>query len=213
LEHLGPGASYLKAASYLLPLSSFSETRSFLLRTSELILQDDSGIPFRDFSSGEWVIQLYGSYADPLPVFKLGRDPLLDAAYRSGDYAGPLPFGTGYHVNAASANLLLATRRGIATAGSGNVPPAPPSYDPNAPVPKPTPAKIRKALPVPVRKALPVPIKKAIPAGTPNPPEYERNTSLENRPFPEATGGSVPETAPSPPPASVPLTSGGKPVD
>ncbi|MEI7963057.1 MAG: hypothetical protein WCI42_04440, partial [Verrucomicrobiota bacterium] len=43
LGDLGAGYSYLKAASYLLPMNEFSETRDFLLRTSQLILQDDSG--------------------------------------------------------------------------------------------------------------------------------------------------------------------------
>lgn len=155
LGELGPGASYLKAASYLLPLDAFSETRNFLTRTSDLILQDDSGLPFRAFQPGLWQIRLFGVYTDPLPVFKLRREPDLEAAYASPLRIASLPFGAGYHVNAADANLLLATRP---DPGSGAVfspaPPAVPAF--SAPTPKPTPVRIRKALPVPIRKAIPV---------------------------------------------------------
>lgn len=156
LGELGSGASYLKAASYLLPLDSFSETRSFLLKTSDLILQDDSGIPFRNFLPGKWFIQLYGIYTDPLSIFHIQREPGLVAAYHSDDYAGPLPFGAGYHVNADDANLLLAIRNN----GQPYVPPAP--YIPiviaatPAATPRPTSVRIRKALPVPIRRAIPV---------------------------------------------------------
>jgi hypothetical protein len=157
LRDLGPGASYLKAASYLLPLDAFSETRNFLLNTSELILQDDSGIPYRDFKTGEWRIQLFGIYTDPLPIFKLRRDPDLEAAYGTTYFKGPLPFGAGYHVNAEDANLLLATKEGSSLNISNLMPVATPAVPAFAiPTPKPTPIPIRRALRVPIRKALPV---------------------------------------------------------
>jgi hypothetical protein len=156
LGDLGPGASYLKAASYLLPLEWFSETRNFLLKTSELILQDDSGIPFRAFRPNEWHLQLYGVYTDPLPIFHLQREAELDAAFHSSDYAGPLPFGAGYHVNGNDANLLLAIKNN----GQPYLPPASGAITAGVtlaePTPKPTPIRIRKALPVPIRKAIPV---------------------------------------------------------
>ena len=163
LRDLGSGASYLKAASYLLPLDAFSETRNFLLNTSELILQDDSGIPYRDFKTGEWRIQLFGIYTDPLPIFKLRRDPDLGSASGSTYFKGPLPFGAGYHVNAEDANLLLATKEGSSSNNSNLIPvmpivpvaaPAVPAFA--TPTPKPTPIPIRRALRVPIRKALPV---------------------------------------------------------
>lgn len=154
LQNLGTGASYLKAASYLLALSEFSQTREFLLKTSTLILQDDSGIPYSDFLPTEWRIQLFGAYVDPLPIFKLHKEPALETAYASPDYVGPLPFGVGYHVNANTANLLLATRNGIETSPSVSIPISSPPV--MAPVSEPTPIMVRKALPVPVRKALPI---------------------------------------------------------
>jgi hypothetical protein len=160
LGDLGPGASYLKAASYLLPLDSFSETRNFLLRTSSLILQDDSGLPFRSFLPGEWQIQLFGVYTDPLPIFKLKREPALEAAYRSSVQSGALPFGAGYHVNPSDANLLLAVRNSpqsvppVPVIAADSAPPAVPAFA--SPTPRPKRVRIRKALPVPIRKAIPV---------------------------------------------------------
>jgi hypothetical protein len=161
LGELGPGASYLKAASYLLPLDSFSEARSFLLKTSTLILQDDSGIPFRDFDPTAWKLQLFGFYTDPLPIFARRRESELDAAYNSPLRSGPLPFGVGYHVRADDANLLLATRDAEA--------PDPVQTKVSAgPASRPTPVPIRKAIPMEIRKALPVEVRKAIPM-TPSP--------------------------------------------
>ena len=45
----GPGLSLLKAASFLLHGDGFSGVRNFLLQHSRVIIQDDSGIPLRDF--------------------------------------------------------------------------------------------------------------------------------------------------------------------
>jgi hypothetical protein len=159
LGELGPGASYLKAASYLLPLDSFSETRNFLTRTSELILQDDSGLPYRCFLPGEWRLSLYGVYTDPLPIFKLQRDPALTEAYASPLRAGSLPFGAGYHVRATDANLLLAVHESQAVGqpvAAPGAPPAVPAFTTPSPTPRPAKVRIRKALPVPIRKAIPV---------------------------------------------------------
>jgi hypothetical protein len=153
LGELGPGASYLKAASYLLPLDSFSETRDFLTRTSDLILQDDSGLPFRVFLPGIWRLSLFGTYTDPLPIFGLKRDPALVEAYDSSLKAGSLPFGAGYHVNAADANLLLAVR----SDGAALPPPVAPGFVKEGTVPESAQVPVRKALPVPIRRAIPVP--------------------------------------------------------
>lgn len=172
LGELGPGASYLKAASYLLPLDSFSEARNFLTRTSELILQDDSGLPYRCFLPGEWRISLFGVYSDPLPIFKLQRDPALNEAYASPLRAGALPFGAGYHVQPSDANLLLAVRPGQTDGSSvpmAEAPPALPAFATPAPALKARKVRIRKALPVPIRKAIPVTTPMPTPVSTPVP--------------------------------------------
>jgi len=170
LGDLGPGSSYLKAASYLLPLDAFSDTRNFLLNTSQLILQDDSGIPYRDFKTGEWHIQLFGVYSDPLPIFKRRREAELQSAYDTIYFKGLLPFGAGYHVNAHDANLLLATRYlGNALQQPMPVMPLLAPVVAMSAVASPTPKPTTKPTPVKIRKALPVPIRKAILVRTPKP--------------------------------------------
>ena len=111
LEGFGGGATYLKAASYLLHEEEFSRMRDLLLRHSRCIVQDDSGIPFRWFTPPHWERRLFGSYASPIPLFggHLQRDML--AAYRQPGSAAPLPFGTGYRYRPGDSNLLVAVRR------------------------------------------------------------------------------------------------------
>ena len=195
LGDLGPGSSYLKAASYLLPLEWFSETRNFLLKTSDLILQDDSGIPFRAFRPNEWHLQLYGVYTDPLPIFHLRREAELDAAFHSADYAGPLPFGAGYHVNGNDANLLLAIKNN----GQPYLPPASGAVTAGATLAEPTP----KPTPIPIRKALPVPIQKAIPVHTPK-PRRTAEVPVAAQPLPTPPPAIPVWTPPSSPDTSAP---------
>jgi len=112
LGDLGSGPAYLKAASYLLHSDSFSQTRDFLLNTSTLVVEDDSGIPFRHLNNGNWKVQVFGAYTPPLPLFSSHKQLDFDAAYYTGANGGPITFGAGYHVQPKQANLLLATRTG-----------------------------------------------------------------------------------------------------
>jgi hypothetical protein len=58
-EQQGQGVSLLKAACYLMNSKKFLVVRDFLLTHSKLILQDDSGIPFRFLEPAKWDIHLY----------------------------------------------------------------------------------------------------------------------------------------------------------
>jgi hypothetical protein len=126
LGTLGEGATYLKAASYLLHGSEFSQTRDFLLGTSSVVVEDDSGIPYRYFAQGGWNIRLFGEYVSPLPIFSGYAQRDFREAYKTPSYAGPISFGAGYHVVPAHANILLATPGAgrpsvVRTAGTGAV--------------------------------------------------------------------------------------------
>ena len=61
--------SLLKAASYLMHSNNFSQVRDFLLTHSKVILQEDSGIPYRYFAKDKWDIRLYGHYIGPINRF------------------------------------------------------------------------------------------------------------------------------------------------
>ncbi len=110
LGELGSGPAYLKAASYLLHNDSFSQTRDFLLKTSTLVVEDDSGIPFRHFNNAGWTVRVFGAYTPPIPVFSGYKQRDFSAAYRTEANAGAITFGVGYHVRPHQANLLLAKR-------------------------------------------------------------------------------------------------------
>ena len=83
-KHHGPGASLVKSASYLMHTESFSTIRNFLLANSSLIVQDDSGIPYKDFDQRHWNVQLFGVYDGPIGLFSQYNQPDLAAAYQKG---------------------------------------------------------------------------------------------------------------------------------
>lgn len=123
-----PAVAYLKAASYLLHEPYFSRSRDFLLTRSSAILQDDSGIPLRDFrASGPWQLHFFGTFTTTLDLFNKYPQPDLVAAYRSAG-ALPLDFGTGYKWKQGESNLLLAVRQAAVPRAQVPLPisPAPP---------------------------------------------------------------------------------------
>lgn len=100
----------LKAASYLLHTPGFTKCRDFLLQNSSAIVQDDSGIPFRDFAARDWNLRLFGSYAGTHGEFAKYHQPDLLTAYRGGS-AAPLDFAFGYQTDTGKAALMIATKR------------------------------------------------------------------------------------------------------
>jgi len=108
LESLPPGPSYVKASSYLMHESYFSQIKDHLLASSTSIIQDDSGIPLRFFERSLWRTTPYGKYETPTDLFKRYHQEDLAKTFRS--RAQPLPFGTGYRWRKGQSNLLLATR-------------------------------------------------------------------------------------------------------
>jgi hypothetical protein len=107
-DQQGKGVSLLKAASYLMHSDNFSQVRDFLLTHSKVILQDDSGIPYRYFAKDKWDIRFYGRYIGPIPRFlKHGQ---LDLN-KDNVHASPtmLPFSFGYQWKPSQSSLIVAT--------------------------------------------------------------------------------------------------------
>jgi hypothetical protein len=109
LAGLGGNVTYFKAASYLMHDDGFSQARDFFLTQSRVIVQDDSGIPFRYFAQG-WSLRFYGSYNRPIELFAKHQQEDLRQAFAANP-TGPLNFGTGYDVNQWAGNLLIAIKR------------------------------------------------------------------------------------------------------
>jgi hypothetical protein len=107
---LGRGDSLLKSASYLPPEAEFSTIRDFLLDQSDLIVEDDSGIPYHFFDPSKWQMRLYGNYQPPIDIFKQFYQPdLADAFAHSSPQA--LTFGIGYRGWDPKKSALIVGRR------------------------------------------------------------------------------------------------------
>jgi hypothetical protein len=109
-QRLGTGASLLKSPSYLLFESGFTTIRNFILDHSNLIVQDDSGIPLDYFDPNRWNLRLFGVYLGPIEIFKQHYQIHLREMFDQNN-PPPLDFGFGYRWNYKEANLIVATRK------------------------------------------------------------------------------------------------------
>jgi hypothetical protein len=109
LASLPETETLIKSASYLMHRPYFSIIRATILAKSRLVIEDDSGIPFRYFDSSAWDVHLHGAYDKPIDLFSnWNQDDLKVAFSRPG--VQPLDFAIGYR-HLREANLLVATRR------------------------------------------------------------------------------------------------------
>jgi len=107
-EQQGQGLTLLKAASYLMHSDNFSKVRGYLLAHSKVILQDDSGIPYRFFANDKWEVHFFGRYAGPIKRFTKNAQP--DLAKDNAAAAPPsLPFSFGYQWQPSRSSLIIAT--------------------------------------------------------------------------------------------------------
>jgi hypothetical protein len=109
LSRLTGTVSMLKATSYMPHQPGFSMMRDALLRNSDAILQDDSGLPFKYFAKDQWKLQLYGEYTRPYGSFRWEEQADLREAYQAAG-AKPLPMHVGYGFRRITSNLQLARR-------------------------------------------------------------------------------------------------------
>ena len=84
--------------------------RKLILDHSELVLQDDSGIPHVWFRPALWQATLYGRYGSPIALFNNWQQPGLREAYARGE-PKPLDFGIGYRHRRNDSNLQLYRKR------------------------------------------------------------------------------------------------------
>ena len=109
VSSFGEHHTMLKAASYLNSRDYFSKTRKYILSSSNMIVQDDSGIPYKYFIDGSWDVKLYGGYKKVIPLFSSRIQPDMVAAYVDSTKLTSryLPFRIGYNVAVGETNLQV----------------------------------------------------------------------------------------------------------
>ena len=105
----GPCVSFTKSASFLMHEGDFSHIRNFVLEQSTAVLQDDSGVPLKNFDAEKWNVTHYGRYSGVLDIFKKYHQPDLAAAHEQA--TEPLGFGIGYKHQQGQSVMILARRR------------------------------------------------------------------------------------------------------
>jgi hypothetical protein len=105
-----PASALIKSASYLLHDNQFSRTRDMILASADILVQDDTGIPYRYLKQANWNTKLFGKYHRPIKPMEWGYQSDLDRAFKEVKDGQPLPFPFGYHWKGQESGLILATR-------------------------------------------------------------------------------------------------------
>ena len=104
-----PASALVKSASYLLHDNQFSKTREMILASADILVQDDTGVPYRYIKQANWNTKLFGKYHKPIAPMQWGYQGDLDKAFKEAK-SEPLPFPFGYHWKGQEGGLILATR-------------------------------------------------------------------------------------------------------
>ncbi len=109
LTSLGTPDTLVKSASFLLHWKMCSAMRRYILEKSNLVLQDDTGVPYSYFQNAAWRVHLYGEYSAPIKPFKRLYQKDLAAAFQDPSRVKPLGFSLGYGFGRRPSSLILAT--------------------------------------------------------------------------------------------------------
>ena len=107
VSSLGRPPAFVKSASYLMQGDGFQTIRKYLLTGCRGIVQDPSGVPYRNLLAAGDDVRLYGNYQGTLDMFKAHQQPDLIAAYQNGS-ASSLNFGIGYLYRSSNTSLMVA---------------------------------------------------------------------------------------------------------
>jgi hypothetical protein len=103
-----------KAAVYLLHNDEYDAVRKFVLKRSDLILQDDSGLPYRLFRPEEWAEHLFGTYTRIPPLGGIPdppQQPILAQRFRESSEPLLFPYGYGVLQGKGKSNLMLFVKK------------------------------------------------------------------------------------------------------
>ena len=101
--------TYMKATSYMTHHNDFEVIKDKIKSASLAVVQDDTGIPYRQWDQTKWQVTLYGKYDKLFPPFTPYQQNDLRAAYEKG--AKNLPYNIAYGATKTPANLLVAKKK------------------------------------------------------------------------------------------------------
>jgi len=110
LDSQGTPDTMVKSASFLLHWRMCSAMRRYILQKSNLILEDDTGVPYAYFRNSNWQVHLYGQYSAPVKPFKRLYQKDLAAAFNDPSLVRPLGFSLGYGYGLRPSSMILAIR-------------------------------------------------------------------------------------------------------
>ncbi len=103
--------TYIKSASYIPAHKNFSVVRNLILQHSDKILQDDTGVPYKNIVPEQFEINLWGTYTKTIKDLSWGYDPELRKALEASGNNAPLPFKISYNGNYGEGMMLYAKRK------------------------------------------------------------------------------------------------------
>ncbi len=104
-------AVLLKSASYLLHGANFRKVRAAIRDRAALVVQDDTGMPYRILRESGFRISLYGQYERPVKLFENRYQQDLDQAFESAGNSDPVPFPFGYNWRKEGRSGVIVARR------------------------------------------------------------------------------------------------------
>lgn len=106
--------TYIKSASYLLHANFMSNMKQLILKNSNYILEDDTGIPYNDIEKTKaYDMKLYGKYTKPVkdfPYLKM-QTGIVKAFETDSANIPKLPFHLGYHWQSKTDLLIYAKKK------------------------------------------------------------------------------------------------------
>lgn len=110
VDSFGGHYLFLKAASYLSQYPGYTLMHNYMLNTSSVLIQDDSGIPYSSLNNDAWKVELWGNFETVLSLFHNYNQPDLKKAYNDLKELKKLPFSIGYNVSLGESNLQYCVR-------------------------------------------------------------------------------------------------------
>lgn len=170
-----PGVGFYKSASYLLHGSMFSYAKHTVMNKSAIIVQDDTGVPVREYKPDFWDFTVYGNYVGPIPLFSGNFQKEVAGAVKAQGGQKPLDFAMGYrHRINESAVFVAVKKKSAPDQLPGSTSPEPKTSGAAAAAPTPAPAPAPAEAPAPA----PAPAPAATPAATLTPVPADKEKVL-----------------------------------